>query len=459
VSNATRRLSVLACLPILALAAACERDVAGLDVSRAPVDPLVFDDALGADVFYQPFFETYYDAMTIDDTFARDGFAPDGARSLRFAVAPTGAALGAFTGGVLTSAGARDLADFNALTFWARSDVPITLNTVGFGNDNTGTSKYEAGRSNIPLTPDWTFHVVPIPDSSKLIAERGLFTLAEGPETAEGYGVYFDDIRFAKLDDFEVFRVSLPSANRGYFVGSDVFISGTSTIFLREGAFLPVNHSPSYLEYLSSDVSVLEVSDDGAVRVVGEGTAQVTARLGEVDAFGTITVTAFPSPAEAAPAPTLPASDVISMFSDAYDDVPVDTWRTSWSNAQLEDFAVAGNNTRMYSALVFVGIEFLTSPIDASDMDFLHMDVYAPAGSEFRIEVVSFPGESGVLTQRLDLKADTTPAFRSGEWVSLDIPLDSFVLPEGFDWSRIGQIVLSTPDAQLVLVDNVYWHK
>jgi hypothetical protein len=45
----------------------------------------------------------------------------------------------------------------------------------------------------------------------------------------------------------------------------------------------------------------------------------------------------------------------------------------------------------------------------------------------------------------------------SGGWSSLDIPLSDFVLGEGWDWSSIAQLVLVTTDAQLVLVDNVYF--
>lgn len=457
-TTAHRRLAVLFSLPVLALATACERDVAGLDVSQAPSNPVVFTDALDGDIYYQPFFETYYDAMTVDQTFARDGFFADGARSLKFTVPPVGSALGPYTGGVLTSSGSRDLTDFNALTFWARADVPISLNEIGFGNDNTGTSRFTAGRANVALTTEWTYHVVPIPEPSRLIAERGLFTISEGSEQPGGYGIYFDDIQFAVVDDFEVFRPTLPAANRGYFVGSTVLIEGTNTIFLRDGAFVIVNHSPNYFDYASSDQTVMTVAEDGSVQVVGTGSAQVTATLDGIAAFGAVTVTAYDPPATGATAPTLPASDVISMFSDAYANVPVDTWRTSWSRAQFEDSQVGGNNVKLYSALQFVGIEFVNSPVDASEMEFLHLDVFAPAGSEFGIEIVSFPGVDGVISPKLTLDADSVPAFVPGEWSSLDIPLEDFAVSEDFDWSRIGQFVLSG-NAQLVLVDNVYWHK
>ncbi len=62
-------------------------------------------------------------------------------------------------------------------------------------------------------------------------------------------------------------------------------------------------------------------------------------------------------PTVAAPTPTHPAANVISLFSDAYTNVTVDTWRTDWSAATLEDVLIAGNATKKYSLLDFVGIE------------------------------------------------------------------------------------------------------
>ena len=66
-------------------------------------------------------------------------------------------------------------------------------------------------------------------------------------------------------------------------------------------------------------------------------------------------------------APTPPArnaADVVSLFSDAYTDVTVDTWRTVWSNADLdESFVVGGSANKLYTNLDFVGIEFAILPM------------------------------------------------------------------------------------------------
>ncbi len=460
-------------MPILIIGAACsDRDPTGLELARADIDPVVFDDAYGEGVYFQPFFETHYTAVEVDSVHAYNGFAPDGARSLKINVPPQGSALGAYSGGVLTSSAKRDLADYNALTFYARADEDVSLDVVGFGNDNTGTSLYEAGRNGIPLTQDWVFVTVPIPAPSKLIAERGLLTFAEGLEQVppnsgiypypNGYNIWLDEVRFAKLGNIEIFRANMRSVNGQYFIGSTVSVDNTSTVFTMDGAFVPINHMPSYFDYTSSNSSVAVV-ERGEIKVIGEGQAVITAKLEELDVNGTITVTGNQPPTEAAAPPAIPAEDVISMFSDVYNDVLVDTWRADWggSLAQLEEYVVAGSNTKMYSSLNFVGITFETSKIDATDMTHFHLDVYAPAGTNFRIKLVSFPPQlsAGVQTGDLILDSNSTPAFNAGAWSSLDIPLSGFQLPDDWDWSQVGQLVLSTTDAQLVLVDNVYWHR
>lgn len=469
-----RRLAAVALLLVPVLGAGCsERTPTELDVARANIDPVVFDDAYSDDVYFQPFFQTVTRAVEVDSVHAFNGLADEGARSLKITVPPLGSALGIYSGGVLTSSASRDLADFNALTFYARADADVSLDIVGFGNDNTGTSLYEAGRGLIPLSQEWVFVVVPIPDSSKLIAERGMFTFAEGLEQQpansgifpypNGYHIWVDEIRFAQLGNIAIRRANMQSVNRQYFIGSTVSISNTSTIFELDGALVPVSHSPGYFDFTSSNPAVARVERNQVV-VIGEGDAVISGQLGELAVSGSIAVKGYTPPEQAAPTPTRPAQSVISMFSDAYRNVPIDSWRAPWggSLAVLEEYEVAGSNTKMYTSLNFVGITFESAKIDASSMTHLHLDVYAPAGTNFRVKLVSFPSgmTAGTQTGDLILNASSTPAFTPGSWSSLDIPLSSFVLPAGqeWDWSRIGQLVLSTTDAQLVLVDNVYWH-
>ncbi len=57
------------------------------------------------------------------------------------------------------------------------------------------------------------------------------------------------------------------------------------------------------------------------------------------------------------------------MFSDAYTDVPVDTWLTVWSQGNLEDVLIDGNPTKKYTNVNYVGIETVgPNLIDATAM-------------------------------------------------------------------------------------------
>ena len=58
------------------------------------------------------------------------------------------AAPGFFTGGAFTG-GARDLSGYNALKMMVRANREVSIGTIGFGNDNTGSSLYDAALANV----------------------------------------------------------------------------------------------------------------------------------------------------------------------------------------------------------------------------------------------------------------------------------------------------------------------
>lgn len=163
-------------------------------------------------------------------------------------------------------------------------------------------------------------------------------------------------------------------------------------------------------------------------------------------------------PTDPAPAPTLPAGNVISMFSDAYDDVPVDTWRTVWSLADLEEVDVMGNATFKYTNLNFVGIETVANQIDINSMTHFHVDIWTPDASQFRVKLVDFGPDGG-----FDGGDDTEHelAFEApaqGEWISYDLPLSDFV--DLTTKSNFAQLIFAGLPAgsATIFVDNVYFH-
>ena len=191
------------------------------------------------------------------------------------------------------------------------------------------------------------------------------------------------------------------------------------------------------------------------IRVVANGGAIETTEYTEE-----FTVTEILQPIVSAPRPPSRADeDVISMFSDAYTDVTVDTWRTPWSDASFEDVTINGNPTKRYSALNFVGIETTSTNIDATAMTTMHMDIWSPNLTEFKIKLVDF-GADGTFDGGDDSEHEITIANpNNGEWISLDIPLSDFT---GLNSrANIAQLIYvgAPTGSSIVFIDNIYFYR
>jgi hypothetical protein len=141
-------------------------------------------------------------------------------------------------------------------------------------------------------------------------------------------------------------------------------------------------------------------------------------------------------PETPAPVPGYAAADVISLFSNEYSNVTVDTWSTEWDDADVTDVQIAGDDMKRYSDVVFAGIEFVSETIDAAAMTNFHMDLWTanPTADpvDFKIKLVDF-GANGVwdgggddVEHELTFTAASSPALATGEWISFDIPLGFF---------------------------------
>jgi hypothetical protein len=447
----------LVLLALVALLAGCsDRDLSELDLAPINDDPVVFDDDFGDGVDFQAFQGSQLDAVSIDaaETFGET------AGSLKITVPGPGSLNGTFAGGAFTS-GYRDLSGYDALVFQAKSSVPSTLNVAGLGNDNTGNSLYTVERSAIALTSDWQQVVIPIPDPSRLTLERGLFHFAEGHEAGAGFTIWFDEVRFARMGTILDPRPTMATRTIDTFVDGTVTPEETRVTFAVNGEDVTVAHSPHYFDYASSD-STVAVTSGSVITAVGVGTALITARLDTVAVAGTVTLNVLASPTTPAPAPVYQPADVIALFSEPYTPITVDTWRATWSmSGPVTDFAVAGNAAKVYTGLIYAGIEFVHDLVDATDMTHVRMDVWAPAGTIFRLKLVDF-GDDGIFGGAPDSQwelvfhGSSDPAFVAGQWSVLDVPLSRFSLTSR---AHLAQIVISTPDARTVFVDNVLFHR
>ena len=454
---------------LFAVTVSCERDLSDeAEFATFSNTGEIYTDApigLGSN-FYFPFSDSKFTAFSIDEDIAFESQA-----SIRIDVPNANDPEGTYAGAILRIDGAgRDLTEFDALTFMARASQGVTIGEIGFGQDFI-ENKFQVTRENLALNTSWTKYVIPIPDPSKLTEERGMLWYAMGTQDTGGLGytVWLDEIKFEKLGTIAQPQPAILNgidSEQDGFIDVPLELSGLTQTFSTTSSSgnVTVIAKPSYFDFESTDVDVARADELGVVSVVGAGQATITASLANVAATGSLTLNV----AGAFDFPPIPPQrdpvDVISVFSDVYNNVGVDYYngffapfQTTFGGAPPLD--VGGDAVINYTELNFVAIGTFQDvlSIDATNMTHLHMDIKVneavDPGDFIRIQLVNDlvnNETSGSVT----LDANT---FTANEWVSLDIPLADFGLA---DQSQIG-LLFFISDATIadIFVDNIYYYR
>lgn len=466
--NIKSKISITALIAILLIAVSCERKLDGLELATYPKTPDVFIDGFSTGLYYAAYGTSKVTAFSVDYDVKYSGTA-----SMKFAVPDTSDPNGSYVGGVFGTNPARDLSGFNVLTFWAKASEPATLNEVGFGND-MGASTHQVTLSNVTVNSNWMQYYVPFPDPSLLTQERGMFFYAAAPQNGRGYTVWIDDVKFEKLGTIAhpVYQICK---------GNDVSVSGLPGTYkipdmgasfnLPTGINQTESVSTSYFTFVSSDTSIATVNSSGVVTLKGNGLAKITAKVGNADAKGSFTV-ATAGPTSAAQTPSVPAANVISVFSNAYTNIQVDSYDPYWAPYMTTNYAafnISGNDIIRYSNFndtynekkVYVSITFETVPIDITAMKFMHIDVWVPDTSpnptnKFTIKLEDF-GANGVYGGGDDKEGvyNYPSALAVNKWNSVEIPMTSFT---GLTTkAHVAQMLLDNFPTD-IYVDNIYFH-
>lgn len=421
---------------------------------------VVFDDAFATGFTPNAFDTSVYTSLSVDSTKARSG-----ARSIRLAVP---AAASGYSGGAVLASAPQDLSRTNALVFWACASRDSSFDELGFGlNFDPYPSTYRVTLRDLPLGTEWTRHALPIPDPAKLREERGVFWWADVDPVA--YTAWLDDVKFDAIDPAALAVVpAIGTATRTILVGGAAQVGGRVDYRDLDGTPRSIA-APGYFAFRSSDSTVATVDATGRVTGVKLGHAVVTAKVGAIAATGGIpvdVVSALPTEPATAPArPTAPEADVISLWSAAYANHPVDTWRTSWSVAALSEVTVGADVVKRYTGLDYAGIEFAgANAVDATSMTGFHLDVWSPNATQVRVKLVDYGADAVVgggddSEHELALDGDSVPDVAAGSWVSLELPLARFA---GLaSRAHLGLLVLSASPAgsATLYVDNVYFHR
>jgi hypothetical protein len=447
---------------LVSLLGCTKRDISELQELKYPSKPEVFLDDFAGGMLYAAFGGSDVRAMNVDNTV---GYR-NSAASLRIDVPNANSPQGAFAGGVFYSPGGRDLSGFNALTFYVKGSQSADIGLIGFGND-LGENKYVVSQGNLPISTGWTKVVIPIPDPSKLVGEKGLLWFAAGAIEEKGFTFWIDEAKFEKLGTVGRGPANILNGNnvtQRTFVGVNTNLTGLTAIFnLPTGVNQAYNVSSAYYEFKSSNPSVATVDENGLVRSISAGTAVITATLGGVAARGSLTINCVGNFVHA-PVPTLPQSNVISIFSDAFTNVPVNYFNGYWAPWQTttsNDFTVNGDNVLNYNNFNFVGIEFSSPTVNATAMTHFHMNVFFPdaiaPGRQLRVIVVDF-GPDGVFGGGDDTRHSTTftaPFLVTQRWLTINIPFTA--MPGLTRRNNLAQIILEGGDGTSLYVDNIYF--
>jgi hypothetical protein len=458
---------------MLALLPGCQRNLSSdVEFAKFPNNPEVFIDGFSGGLQYFPFAGSKLNAFTVDTETRYAGSA-----SMRFDVPNVGDPSGAYAGAIFPDNGGRDLSGYDALTFWAKASQSATINEIGFGN-NFGENKFLTTLTNMRINTSWTKYTIPLPDPSRLTLEKGMFWYAEGPENSNGYTFWIDELKFEKLGTVAQPRPAILNGEEKVettFIGVNTSLSGlTQTFNLVSGQNQTVSVGPSYFNFTSSNTAVALVDEKGVVSIVGTGNAKITAELNGVKAKGSLTIQSL-GEFVAAPTPTRNPANVISVFSDAYTNIPVDFYNGFFAPFQTTlggaDLVINGNKIIQYTNLNFVATEFKNPTINVSQMTHFHVDIQireAIVPTDFISVQLGDFGSNNAFGGGDDSSGTVKflgSALSSNQWISLDIPLTNFTTLT--NKNNLAQIFFISSDGtsgnvatiSTILVDNMYFYK
>jgi hypothetical protein len=415
--------------------------------------------------FYFPFADAKPDVFSVD---IRQGYNSEA--SIRIDVPNNTDPTGTYAGAIFRIDGpGRNLTGYDALTFYVKASTGTKLGDVGFGIDYLG-DKYQVTVQNVNVGTNWSKVIIPIPDASKLLNERGVFWFAAGTQGTNGlgYALWFDEIKFEKLG-----TVGKPTSNilNGQtssvkaFIGSTINITGLTNIYnLVNGQDVTVISAPAYYKFTSSNPTVATVNELGVATALAIGTAEITATVNGVVAKGKLTIECK-GDLVGSPIPTKPAADVKSIFSDAYTNATESNFTPGFggSTTITEILNTSTGKVAQYSNNNYTGIMFTENPVDASTLGFMHIDAYVEnAATTIGIQIRDIGANKTIETDvntgnpigdDKDLRT-TLSGFQAGAWKSFDIPLTGAISNQK---NNLGAIIIT--GGPNFILDNIYFYK
>ena len=225
----------------------------------------------------------------------------------------------------------------------------------------------------------------------------------------------------------------------------------------------PSSTSPGSFSYTSSNTAVATITGN-TVFVVAKGTTTITCTQAASPPFveGTKSVNFVVTAPDPVTGPTNPiarnAWDVISIYNGI--DTPVAPQYSNIAGVNFNTFGGSefvgpkvlgdGNTVWKYYNHLYSGIQVGTTPTDVSKMTMLHMDVYSPDFTTFKIKL------EDATTANNEIEVPFAKV--KGVWNSYDIDLSTYSAP---DLTKLKWIVPVSYEGTgtTLYIDNVYFYR
>ena len=270
--------------------------------------------------------------------------------------------------------------------------------------------------------------------------------------------MYLDNVEYYSFDISGGDAANVSEFHKPHYLLLNIAIGGSYTGLFTEGAINAPFPSQMHVDYIKlyqnkGDSLYLAPDSKGKIKnkhaVLLNNKPEVIAEaIEDTASFSHFKITA-------APTPTRAANTVISLFSNVYVNRPIDTWSANWDRADVTTLHIEKNETIRYSKLTYAGIEFAKNPINATAATHLHLDIWTPNATSFKVKLVDF-GENAVYQGTTNDDSEDELSFTPtlGKWMRYDIALSDF---KGLkSHAHLAQLILVGTNSQ-VYVDNVYF--
>jgi len=152
-------------------------------------------------------------------------------------------------------------------------------------------------------------------------------------------------------------------------------------------------------------------------------------------------------PTIAAPVPTIQPSNVISVYSDSYNNISTG-WEDWWGNTYTT-ISFGGNSSLKNISTCCFGTSFTTPTVNLTGMTKLHVDIYPATFTSMQFGFVT----SAVI----DVKKSIT--LIPGQWNSIDLSLSELkAMHPTADFTKVKQVGFWDISGGAFYVDNIYFY-